>query len=203
MDLELFAAFVAASVALMILPGPNVALIVANSIAYGRKYGLLTVAGTTLGMIPQLLLVVVGMSAALTLLASIVEWVRWLGVAYLVYLAVRAFRMPEVDLTHVAADARSARTVVMRGVLVSVTNPKTLLFYAAFFPQFVTPDRSIGIQLAILASTFLALAVALDSCWAVAAGRLRHALAMRAKLRNSLTGGFYMAAAAGLALARA
>ena len=202
MDLELFAAFVAASVALMLMPGPNVALIVANSIAYGRKYGLFTVAGTSLGMIPQLLLAVVGMSAALTMLASIVEWIRWLGVAYLLYLAVQAFRMPAVDLTDVAADARSARTVVLRGVLVSLTNPKTLLFYAAFFPQFITPDRPIGVQLAILAASFLGVAVALDSCWAVAAGRLRRALAMRASLRNSLTGGFYMAAATGLALAR-
>jgi homoserine/homoserine lactone efflux protein len=88
------------------------------------------------------------------------------------------------------------------GFLVSLTNPKTLLFYGAFFPQFVAPGADLGPQLALLSITFLAVAAALDGCWALAADRLRGALALRGTLRNRLTGGFYFAAAAGLASAR-
>ena len=202
MTLELYCTFVAATIALMALPGPNVALIVANSIAYGRRFGFVTVAGTSTAMVPQLVLTVFGMIGLLTIMSHIFEWVRWLGVVYLLYLGVRAWLAPATDLTKMAPESRSARSIFMRGFLVSLTNSKTLLFYAAFFPQFVAPGSDVGTQLALLSATFLGIAVALDSCWALAAGRLRGLLAARGTLRNRLTGGFYLAAAAGLAGAR-
>jgi len=88
--------------------------------------------------------------------------------------------------------------------LVSATNPKTLLFYAAFFPQFVDPGSPPGPQLALLCTTFLVIATALDGAYALLAGRLRPWLRTRrrARLRNRLTGSFLIAAALGLALAR-
>ena len=203
MSIELYVAFVAASAALIAIPGPNVALIVANSVAHGRRYGLLTVAGTSTAMVPQLALTVLGMTGALTLMSHLFEWVRWAGVAYLAWLGVQAWRAPPaVDLTGVAPQPRSGRAIVARGFLVSLTNPKTLLFYAAFFPQFVAPGADLGPQLALLSATFLAVAVALDCCWALAAARLRGTLAVRGGLRNRLTGGAYLAAAVGLASAR-
>lgn len=85
----------------------------------------------------------------------------------------------------------------------SLTNPKTLLFYGAFFPQFLTPGLHLLGQMALLSATFPTIAAALDCCWALAADRLRPLLAARGSLRNRLTGGFYLAAAAGLASARA
>ncbi len=199
---ELYLTFVAASAALIALPGPNVALIVANSVAHGRRYGLLTVAGTSAAMVPQLALTVVGMTGALALMSHVFEWVRWAGVAYLRWLGIRAWRTPAADLTAVGPESRSGRAIFARGFLVSLTNPKTLLFYGAFLPQFIAPGADPGPQLALLAATFLAVAVALDSCWALAAAQLRGALALRGGLRNRLTGGFYLAAAAGLASAR-
>jgi len=202
MTLELHLAFVAATIALIALPGPNVALIVANSVAYGRRFGLLTVAGTTAAMVPQLTLTVLGMTGTLILAGHLFEWVRWAGVAYLIYLGVQAWRAPAVDLTKVKPELRSARSIFLRGFLVSLTNPKTLLFYGAFFPQFVTPEANLGAQLALLSLTFLLIAVALDCCWALLASNLRGLLATRGYLRNRLTGGFYIAAAAGLASAR-
>ncbi len=202
MAIELYLAFVAASAALIMVPGPNVALIVANSVAHGRRYGLVTVAGTSAAMVPQLALAALGMTGALTLASHVVEWVRWAGVAYLAWLGVQAWRAPPVDLTRVAPEPRSGRAIFTRGFLVSLTNPKTLLFYGAFFPQFIAPGADTGPQLALLSATFLAVAVALDSCWALAAARLRGALALHGRLRNRLTGGFYFAAAAGLASAR-
>lgn len=204
MSIQLYLAFIAASAALIAVPGPNVALIVANAVAHGRRYGLLTVAGTSAAMLPQLALTAFGMAGALTLLSHVFEWVRWAGVAYLVWLGVQAWRaLPGADLTRVAPEPRSGRVIFGRGFLVSLTNPKTLLFYGAFFPQFVAPDAApLAPQLALLSATFLAVAVALDCCWALAAARLRGVLALRGALRNRLTGSFFLAAAAGLALAR-
>lgn len=202
MSLELYLTFIGAVAVLMIIPGPNVALIVANSLAHGARFGLLTVAGTSSAVVIQLALTVDGMTSLLTLLADWFEVLRWLGVAYLVWLGVRAWRAPANDLSDATAQPRHVRTIFLRGFLVGLTNPKTLLFYGAFFPQFVSPSASLQNQLVLLAVTFLAVAIVLDSTWAVAASRLRGALALRAMLRNRITGGMFIGAGLGLALAR-
>jgi threonine/homoserine/homoserine lactone efflux protein len=186
----------------MLIPGPNVALIVANSVAWGTRYGLLTVAGTAAAMVVQLGLTALGMSAVLGALARWFELLRWVGVAYLLWLGVRQWRAPAMDLTRVAAQPKSARAIALRGFLVSLTNPKTLLFYGAFFPQFVRVDRPVLGQVALLSIVFLALALLLDGGWAVAAGRARFLLAARGRLRNRLSGGMLVCAGVGLALAR-
>ncbi len=97
---------------------------------------------------------------------------------------------------------RSARLIYGRGFLVGFTNPKTLMFYGAFLPQFVTPGPDASDQLVLLAATFLVVAVALDGLWAVLAGRLRALVVAHARLRNRLTGGLLIGAGVGLALAR-
>lgn len=201
-DPGLFLAFIAAVTVLMLIPGPNVALIVANSVAYGPRYGLITVAGTSSSMVPQLALTALGMTELLATLSVWFEWVRWIGVAYLIFIGVQAWRAPVVDLTRTAPEPRSPRAIFLRGFLVSLTNPKTLLFYGAFFPQFVTLDRDLGLQIAILSVTFLVIAMLVDSAWALVAGRARFLLAARGKLRNRLTGGLLIGAGAALALAR-
>lgn len=202
MPFDLYLAFIAATVVLILLPGPNVALIVANSIAHGRRYGLLTVAGTSSAMVVQLALTIAGTAVLLAALAGWFEWLRWIGAAYLVYLGVRAWRSPPMDFTHVEAQPRSARQVWLHGFLVSFTNPKTLLFYGAFMPQFLDPDRDPFFQLVILAITFLVIAIVLDAGWALVAARWRRVLTVNGKLRNRLTGGLLVGAGLGLALAR-
>ena len=199
---SLLLTFILATTILMLIPGPNVALIVANSVAWGTRYGLLTVTGTAAAMVVQLGLTALGMSAALGALAAWFEWLRWLGVGYLLWLGVRQWRAPAVDLTRVPAQPRSARAIALRGFLVSLTNPKTLLFYGAFLPQFVSLDRPVLPQVALLSGVFLVLAVLLDGGWAVVAGRARFLLASRGRLRNRLSGGLLMCAGVGLALAR-
>jgi len=173
MSIELYLAFIAAVVILMAIPGPNVALIVANSVAHGTRFGLLTVAATSSAV-----------------------------VAYLIYLGISAWRAPVADLAHTKPQARSARLIFARGLLVGLTNPKTLLFYGAFFPQFITPGPDAGHQLLLLAVTFLAVAIVCDSGWAILAGRLRALLVARARLRNRITGGLLVGAGLGLAMAR-
>jgi threonine/homoserine/homoserine lactone efflux protein len=134
-------------------------------------------------------------------LAGWIEWVRWIGVAYLLYLGVRQWNAPPVDLTRTKPQPRSFRAIALRGFLISLTNPKTLLFYGAFFPQFLSPDAPIAPQVAVLSVTFMAIAGGLDSVWALLAGRARGVLAMRGRLRNRLSGGFLIGAGIGLALA--
>jgi homoserine/homoserine lactone efflux protein len=199
---SLFLAFVAAVTLLMLIPGPNVALIVANSVAHGTRYGLITVAGTSSAMVVQLCATALGMAELLGSLGAWFEWLRWMGVAYLLYLGLAQWRARATDLTKARPEPRSARAVYARALLVSLTNPKTLLFYGAFFPQFVTVNGHVGAQVAVLSATFLALAGLVDGGWAVVAGRARGLLASRGRLRNRLSGGLLLGAGAVLALAR-
>lgn len=202
MTIELYLAFVLAVTILMLIPGPNVALIVANSLAHSTRYGLLTVAGTSSAVVLQLGVTALGMTA---LLGSFADWfaaLRWVGVVYLVYLGVRQWRAPSLDLSAARPSAGAPRRIYGRALLVSLTNPKTLFFYGAFFPQFVAPTADPGRQIALLAVTFLLLAVAIDSGWALLAGRLRPLLAGRGRLRQRVTGGLLIGAGLGLAMAR-
>jgi threonine/homoserine/homoserine lactone efflux protein len=201
MHFNLYVGFAITSGVLILIPGPNVSLIVANSIAYGTRYGLLTVAGTSTAIVLQLALTALGLSATLGVLAGWFEWIRWAGVAYLLYLGFRQWTAAHVDLMRIWPQQRSFRVIALRGFAISLTNPKTLLFYGAFFPQFLSNDAPIAPQVALLSLTFFAIAAGLDSCWALLAGRLRGLLAVRGRLRNRLSGGFLMGAGVGLALA--
>jgi threonine/homoserine/homoserine lactone efflux protein len=200
--MDLYIAFIGATFVLLMIPGPNVALIVANSVSYGSRYGLVTVAGTSSAMLVQLLLTIVGMTAFLGVMASWFELLRWIGVAYLIWLGVQAGRAPSSDLSTATGGPRPNRKVWLRGFLVSLTNPKTLLFYGAFLPQFIQAEGDITAQLILLSATFFVLAVLVDSCWALLAGRFRAALVVNGRWRNRITGGLLVGAAAGLALAR-
>jgi threonine/homoserine/homoserine lactone efflux protein len=171
-------------------------------VAHGSRYGLLTVAGTSTAMLLQLALVALGMTPLLAALGSWFELLRWIGVAYLVYLGIREWRAPAVDLTRTRPERKSPRSMFTRALLVSMTNPKTLLFYGAFFPQFVSSDHAFLPQVLLLSATFVVIAVLVDGSWALAAARTRHLLATRGRLRNRIAGGMLMGAGAVLAMAR-
>lgn len=202
-SLPLLLPFALATVVLMLIPGPNVALIVANSLAGGVRCGLLTVAGTASAMVLQLVVVALGLAGLLAGLGHAFGWLRWLGAGYLVLLGIRQWRAAPVDLSQVPPSLSRLRTIWTRAFLVSLTNPKTLLFYGAFFPQFIAPHRPQTAQLAVLCAVFLLLAVTLDSGWALAASRARPLLARHGRWRYRLSGGVLVCAAAGLALSRA
>jgi threonine/homoserine/homoserine lactone efflux protein len=144
------------------------------------------------------------MASAMALLAEWFEWLRWAGVAYLVYLGLRQWRAAPVALGDVAAPRVSRARLYWTGVIVNATNPKTLFFYAAFFPQFLDPAAAHGPQIALLCVTFLVVQTLLDGSYALLGGRLRPWLVSRARarLRNRITGSLLMGAGLGLALAR-
>jgi len=189
---------VIATAILVMIPGPNVALIVANSLKYGFRMGVHTVLGTTVGVGLQLALVVLGLVAIVEVAAEALLWIKWAGVAYLVFLGIRTWREPADDLSKIEA----APAMFWRGCLVAVLNPKTLLFNAAFIPQFVGAAEATAPQLAIVAAVFLAVLFAGDVLWAAFASSARRVLARYATMRNRLTGAFLTAAGVGLALSR-
>ena len=186
-----------ATAILVMIPGPNVALIVANSIKYGFRMGFATVLGTTLGVGLQLALVVFGFAALIAVAAEALTWIRWAGVAYLIFLGIRTWREAPDDLARVEA----APAMFWRGCLIAVLNPKTLLFNAAFIPQFVGDQATIT-SLGGVATVFLAVLFAGDVLWAAFASSSRPLLARYSSVRNKLTGAFLVTAGAGLALAR-
>lgn len=193
-------ALIAATIILILIPGPNVALIVANSLRYGVRTGVVTSLGTTVGIGLQLFVVVAGMAALIELVAHAFTWIKWLGVAYLLYIGVRTWNEPPSELADIRAlsDSRA----FSRGVMLAVINPKTLLFNAAFLPQFVNNAADAGSQLLLLAGVFLTVIVVGDSLWALFAGAARAWLGRFGRLHNKLSGGFLVGAGVGLALSR-
>lgn len=202
MSLSLYLAFCAATAVLMLIPGPNVSLIVSNSLRYGYRFGLLTVAGTASAVVLQLLLTSLGMTAIMSTMAAWFDLLRWLGALYLVWLGWRAWTAAVVDLTGTAPQPRALRAIYLRGFVVALTNPKTLLFYGAFFPQFLDQRGNVEAQILLLSASFLVISTVLDSGWALAAARARGLLALHTRLHNRLTGGLLIGAGLGLALAR-
>ena len=204
MRLDLYLAFVLASTVLILIPGPNVTFLVANSIAYGARRALVALAGTSSAIALQLLITVLGTSSVMLVLVVWFEWLRWVGVVYLVWLGIQQWRAPALGLADLEPRAKSARALFGQGFIVSATNPKTLLFYIAFLPQFIDPARPPLVQLIALSVTFLVLATVLDGCYTLLAGRLRELFRdrRRARLRNRLSGSLLIGAGVGLALAR-
>lgn len=191
-------ALVIATAILVMIPGPNVALIVANSVRYGFRMGATTVLGITFGNALQLAAVVVGMAAIVQLAADALTWIRWAGVAYLIYLGIRTWNEPADDLRNITA----APAMFWRGVMIAAVNPKTLLFIAAFLPQFVVDNGSVSGQLSMVAVVFLMVLLSGDMIWALTASSARKLLDRYGGARNRITGGFLVAAGMGLALAR-
>ena len=186
-----------ATAVLVLIPGPNAALIVANSLRFGLREGLVTVLGTTLGVALQLGLVVVGVAAVIEFAAEALSWIRWVGVVYLVYLGIRAWREPASSLDAVEAQP----TVFWRACMVAAINPKTLLFNAAFLPQFL-PAGAGKLDLMLTVGVFLAVLLAGDMLWAAFADSARRLLHRYGRIRNRMTGAFLVAAGIGLALSR-
>jgi len=201
--LSLYFAFVAASAAVFLSPGPVVALIFANTQTRGVAGGLATMAGAVTAKTVHMILVVFGLSTFLATAGSTLFWLKWLGAAYLVFLGVRIFLAPvRVPVEKAGASGRSLRRLYGEAVLVAALNPKVLLFYAAFFPLFIRPDAPVAAQLVLLGATFIAVGAVIDSGWTLLGAGARGALAKAGRWPNRISGGVLIAAAAGLALMR-
>lgn len=173
-------AFVIASALFIQLPGPSLLFTIGRALTVGRRDALLSVVGNALGITTQVLLVAVGLGAIVAASAQAYTVLKIAGAAYVVWLGIQAIRRrADARAALAAANAHAVMpTPAFRslriGFTVGVTNPKTIVFFVAFLPQFVNePAGHTGAQLALLGLVFGAMAVASDSVWALAAGRAR------------------------------
>src|SRR3712207_1425728 len=170
-DAPTFAIFVAASLALAVVPGPAVLYIVARSVDGGRPAGLVSVLGIGVGGLVHVAFAAVGLSAILASSAAAFSVVKWLGVAYLIYLGIGRFLARDEEGAAVTVEKESLSRVFRQGVVVNVLNPKTALFFLAFLPQFVDPSRgAVTTQIALLGITFVVLALCTDGLYALLTG---------------------------------
>ena len=190
MNIELYLAFLAVSCMIIVVPGPNVTLVLATAAMRGARAGLMIVAGTTLAQILQVIAVALGLAWLVGAHGSLFDVLRYAGAAYLVYLGIQAWRKAGEPL----ADPDAAAANVRKGFITGLGNPKTLAFFAAFFPQFIDVSMPHGVQFAVLSASYLLLAVILDSGYAIAGGMGRRLLATGRSR-------FYLGRVSGLVLA--
>jgi homoserine/homoserine lactone efflux protein len=202
MSIELYAAYLVACVVIIIVPGPTVTLIIANSLRHGTRAGLLNVVGTQLGLAVMVAIVGVGLTSLIEAMGHWFDWLRLVGAAYLVWLGWKMIRSAGVDVMGEAPRPPRGGFVV-QGAIVALSNPKTLLFFGAFFPQFIDPARDQGLQIAIMGVTAMLFAAISDSAYALASSRAGKMLsARRVRLLSRLSGGFLIGGGAWLALSR-
>jgi threonine/homoserine/homoserine lactone efflux protein len=168
---ETLALFAVAALALIVVPGPAVLYIVAQSIDRGRVAGLVSALGVAVGGLAHVTAAAVGLSALLVSSATAFTVVKLAGAAYLIGLGlVTLFRRTKREDVEVPPERR-LRRIFAQGIVVNVLNPKTALFFLAFLPQFVDPGRgTVALQFVVLGLTFVLLAVLSDAVWALAAG---------------------------------
>jgi threonine/homoserine/homoserine lactone efflux protein len=191
------AVFSAAALALLVVPGPAVTYIVAQSISHGRSAGLASVAGVHAGTMVHIVAATAGLSALLVSSALAFDVVKYLGAAYLILLGIRALLGGEVEVEAAGTDQADLWGLARQGAVVNILNPKTALFFLAFLPQFVDTSRgSASAQILVLGLLFAVLGLFSDAVYAVAAAAARDRLLSNPRLarwRARFTGVVFIA----------
>jgi len=201
MNLELFTAFLLITTVLIVTPGPIVTLVISTGVTQGSRAALTTVAGTTLGNALLLAAIALGLSWVHAHADLMFNALRLTGAAYLIWLGVQAWRHAGEESERLT-DTGRARFV--RGLIVALSNPKTIVFFTAFLPQFLDPRLPAGPQLAVMCVVTVLLAGVSDCVWAVAAGmgRAWFMKPARVKLLGRLSGTVLIGGGLWLSLAR-
>jgi homoserine/homoserine lactone efflux protein len=202
---DIYLAYVAACLLVTIVPGPTVTVIIANSLAHGTRAGLLNVAGTQLGLALMMGTLIVGLSAVIEAMGWLFDWLRIAGALYLAWLGWKLLRAPDMLHPRGMAAPTPRGGFFLQGVLVLLANPKALLFFGAFIPQFVDPSRgNYASQIVILSLTAMAAALVTDGAYAVLIGRAGAFLSRhRMRLVSRVSGSFLIGGGIWLALTRA
>jgi threonine/homoserine/homoserine lactone efflux protein len=196
--------FAAASIALLVVPGPSVLYIVTRSVSQGRRAGLISVLGVHVGSVVHVTAAALGLSALLASSATAFAVVKYLGAGYLIWLGIQKLRhRGAVPLDEVPPVGRG--WLFTQGVVVNVLNPKTAIFFLAFLPQFVNPERGpVAVQIIVLGICFIALGVVSDGGYALLAGSISGHIRRTDRARRRLdraSGVVYLGLGAGAALA--
>lgn len=198
MQIELWLAFVAASAVLLVLPGPTILTVISYSVAHGRRANVPLVAAVALGDSTALLLSLLGLGALLATSAVWFTVVKLAGGLYLLFLGIRLLRAGATAAVEAEAQAAPGSMVRLfaNTYLVTALNPKGIIFFVAFLPQFLSPDHPAAPQLWALAATFVLMACINATLYAVFASAARRLLASDAAQRRfNLVGGSLLSGA--------
>lgn len=194
MSLDTFLIYLLAAIGLSLSPGPNGLLALTHGALHGRRRTLFTIAGGALGFVAVIGLSMFGIGALLKTSLLWLTVLKWVGGAYLVWLGIQVWRSPPVGTALLGdAEPRSNASLFRQGLFSAVTNPKAVLFFAAFLPQFIDPARSLFTQFVIMAGTFAVVEVITEWLIASLAHRVRHWLQRAGRRFNQVCGGVFVA----------
>jgi|KBSMisStaDraftv2_1062788.scaffolds.fasta_scaffold1205841_1 homoserine/homoserine lactone efflux protein len=202
MDLAVWLTYLAATIILSLTPGPGVFSSISSGLHHGFRLGLWNGVGMQAANVAYVAVVALGLGAILLASESLFNAVKWLGVAYLIYLGIVTWRAKPQGFEQDRDDhATTAREIFTRGFLVNITNPKGIIFFAAIFPQFIDVARPLAVQYVILGATTFVTDLAIMMAYTALAAKVFRAMKEPARLRwvNRGLGGMFVAA--GLALA--
>ena len=203
MSLQVYLAYIAACIGLALLPGPIVTLVIANGLRHGSRAALTNIAGVQAALTIVIGIVAIGLTSLMATMGYWFDWVRFAGAAYLIWLGFKLIREP-VKGIETEAPPPPRGGFFLQGFLVALSNPKLLVFFGAFIPQFVDMQRDHLSQVALLGVTFMIVAGATDAAYGLLAGQARSFFsARRTRLVSRVSGSFMIGGGIWLALTRA
>jgi threonine/homoserine/homoserine lactone efflux protein len=204
MSLNTWLLYLVAAFGLSITPGPNSLLVLTHGALHGHRKTLFTVAGGATGFVVLIALSMLGIGALLKASVHALLVLKLVGGAYLVWLGIQLWRAPPIHLRPEAGQATRTRgsTMFRQGLLTAVSNPKALLFYGAFLPQFIDPARDLLTQFIIMATVFVAVEILVEYLLALLAHRVRPWLERAGRNFNRVCGGMFAAMGVALPLTR-
>lgn len=204
MSLQAYLAFVVACIALALLPGPIVSLLIANGLRHGTRAALINVAGAQAGLAIVIGIVAVGLTSLMATMGYWFDWVRFAGAAYLIWLGIKLMWSPVEGIEADEPPPPPRGGFFLQGFLVLLSNPKVLIFFGAFIPQFMDMNQPHFPQVALLGITFMVTAAMTDAVYALLAGRARKFFSKeRTRMVSRISGGFMIGGGIWLALTRA
>src|ERR1700756_2480700 len=200
MSLNVYLAFIAACIALALLPGPIVTLLIANGLRHGTRAALINILGVQAGLLIAIGVVAVGLTSLMATMGYWFDWVRFAGTAYLVWLGIKLIRFPVEGVKADAPPPPPRGGFFLQGLLVLLSNPKVLVFFGAFIPQFMDMSKDHVSQVTLLGATFMVTAGITDAIYALLAGRARLFFsARRTRLLSRVSGGIMIGGGAWVA----
>jgi threonine/homoserine/homoserine lactone efflux protein len=203
MSLDHWLAFAAASAVLLAIPGPTILLVISYALGHGRRSAGATVAGVALGDFTAMTASMLGLGALLATSAAIFTALKWIGAAYLIYLGIKLWRAPVAAASEgeVVESAGQPLRIFLHAYVVTALNPKSIIFFVAFLPQFLDTSKPIALQMAIFEATFLILATLNAGAYALMAAMARSTIRKpRIQRAVNRTGGTLMIGAGLLAM---
>lgn len=194
MELDTWLLYTLAALGLSLTPGPNGLLALTHGALYGVRKTLFTIAGGALGFTIIIALSLFGIGALLAASAELLIVLKWAGGAYLVWLGIQVWRSPPLGMDNSAAGKTVTGTVVFRqGLLAAVTNPKGILFFVAFLPQFLTTDLPLIGQFVVMTLTFVGIEILFELSVAAGSATIQPFLTKFGKRFNQVFGGVFIA----------